>query len=67
MTLSKKQREVIKAWREEICRAHGDLDPGEDLDWHALFIGFAIGRGLSIDEATDYDLYDQHALPLESL
>lgn len=63
--LTAHEREVIDAWREKICNHGEEIDPENELDWTALFIGFAIGMGLSIESATDYALYDEHAYPCE--
>lgn len=57
--------EVIKAWKLEVCDWAGEIDPENEMDWHALFVGFAMGKGLSPADALDYSFYMDRAFPLE--
>ena len=66
MALTKQQKKVVGEWGDMICRHSKQVDPGDELQWESMFIGFAIGRGLTIDEATDYDLYIDHAFVKEA-
>lgn len=52
---SKAQQAVLKAWKLEVCDRREDLDPDDQLETDSLFIGFAIGKGLPINEANDDD------------
>lgn len=60
------ESKVIADWTIMICKRAGEVDQGNELDWRALFIGFAIGRGLSVERATDYMFYMDHAFPKET-
>ena len=51
------REELLKAWDTEICQKQELIDPENEQDWNSMFIGFALGKGFSIEEATDYDLY----------
>lgn len=64
-SLPPKLQAVIDAWEKEICRNASLVDPSEEYIWQGVFVGFAIGRGLTIEEATDYDLYNKYAFPKE--
>jgi len=57
--LTGKQKQVVEQWGEEICKYSREVDPSGELHWNSMFIGFAIGRGLSIEAATDYNLYEE--------
>ena len=58
------KEEVLKAWQDEVCKK--DIDPENRYCWESLFVGFALGKGLSVKEATDYSFYINEAFPLES-
>jgi hypothetical protein len=60
--------QVLKVWKEKVCK-NGSVINDSFLyraDWHSLFIGLAIGMGMSLEEATDYSFYTNEALPLEA-
>lgn len=38
---------------KQVCLRAVDIDQGEELDWHALSIGFFLARGLPTEEAYD--------------
>jgi hypothetical protein len=63
--LSSEKESLIAAWRYEVCNQANEIDPEDEHDWHSLFVGFALGHGLSIEDATDYKFYEQYAYPLE--
>jgi hypothetical protein len=52
-------QDILKAYRDKICKHADEIDPDQDLTWRALFIGLAIGMGASIEEATDPKFYAQ--------
>jgi hypothetical protein len=57
MKISKQVKAVVEAWATEICHKADILDPDNQLDWESMWIGFAIGKGLSINDAANfYDL-----------
>jgi len=57
--------ELIEMWKKEICDKSEEIDPEEELCWKSLFVGFLIGKGIDIETATDYKLYEEKALPME--
>ena len=61
----KKVKPIIKAWTTEVCTHSSQIDPSNELHWRSLFIGFAIGKGLSLKEAIDWSLYANEAFPCE--
>lgn len=56
--LTRKQRQVIEQWDRKICKHASEVDPNNQLHWRSLFIGFAIGCGVSVDVATSSELYN---------
>jgi uncharacterized protein YfaA (DUF2138 family) len=62
------RKEVLKAWKERVCLNAEKIDASVDkmACWHSLFIGFCLGLGLTLEEATDYSFYMKEALPLEA-
>ena len=57
------KNDLFKAWQDEVCKKN--VDPESRYCWESLFVGFALGKGLSVEEATDYSLYINEAFPLE--
>lgn len=62
-----REREVLRLWATEIVAMSAKIDPDGELDWHALFIGFALGKGLGMGQALNYDLYYNGALKCECM
>lgn len=60
------KKEVIEAWEKEICQKANEVDEANEFHWESLFVGFAIGKGLPIEEAIDYKFYINEAFPIES-
>jgi hypothetical protein len=50
------RKEVLLAWRDVLCRKSQRLNLDES-HWEDLFIGFAMGKGLTIQETRAYRLY----------
>lgn len=55
----KKQEELLKQWKEVICNNAEKIDPSQEYIWHGLFIGFMLGKGCTIKEATDLLFYNK--------
>lgn len=53
------KNEALLAWKEEICDRATQVDMTNELDWESLFIGFMIGKGIPIHEATDPLFYEE--------
>lgn len=66
MALTEKQQQVVDEWGSMICCNHEQIDPENELHWESMFIGFAVGRGLTIGDATDFSLYMLHAFKKEA-
>jgi len=47
------QLEVLREWRDEICKKRQQIDPNGEMLLMSLWLGFAIGKGLTVDEARD--------------
>ena len=47
-------------FRAEIVTVAREVDPGEELDWFALTVGWAIAKGLTPSEAHDFSIYARY-------
>lgn len=52
--MTKKERELLVADWRVIFDKSKDIDPYDQEDWRSLAIGFALGKGLAIDDAHDF-------------
>lgn len=46
--------DLVPEWNAEVYGKGEQIDPGNEFDWFSLAIGFAIGRGLNIDNARKF-------------
>lgn len=60
-------KEVAEEWGAEVCAKANEVDPLDEHEWRSMWIGFAIGRGLAPEVATDYDFYMEFAFPFEGM
>jgi len=52
-------KELIELWKKEVIDRADEIDPGSELHWPSLAVGWAIAQGMSIDSALDwYDYPD---------
>jgi len=49
--LTGKEKAALHRFQREVCERAGDVDPGGELHWESLAIGFFVGVGLSVDES----------------
>ena len=42
---------LIKKWKEEVMDKCKEVDPGDELHWESLATGWALAKGVSIDES----------------
>jgi hypothetical protein len=60
---------AARAFRSDVYRRAAEVDPSSELDWYALQVGFALGRGLSAADAHEfarvmrYQLNDGESVP----
>ena len=45
---------VRSDWRTLICNKADEVDPGSELCWRSLWIGFCVGHGVSLSEAISH-------------
>lgn len=64
--LSSENRYIVEAWALQVCACGNEVDPDQELDWRALWIGFALGKGMAMNLARDYAFYDDYAYLFES-
>lgn len=57
------QRQIIGRWRREIVQQAKKIDPGQEHDWHSIWVGFVIGAGRP--EFADYQTYMAIGFPEE--
>lgn len=60
--LSPKARALLPLFKSEICDQAQAIDPDEEMDWHAMSIGWAMAKGLSINEAGWFAGYVRYTL-----
>ena len=46
-----------KLFKTEVDDKEQEIDPEKELDWYALTVGWAVGKGLTPKEAVDFSLY----------
>lgn len=46
--------EVLAPWQEEISDHQDKIDPGAHEDWYSMALGWAIAKGMSLDDACDF-------------
>ena len=58
MKLTEQEKQIIQDYGE-ICKRWEEIDPNNEFIWRGIFIGFAIGCGLSIENAVRWQLYEE--------
>jgi len=43
--------ELITQWCKDVADHASEVDPGSEEDWGSLALGYALGKGLTPDEA----------------
>jgi hypothetical protein len=56
-------KDVVKRWRDRVCRRWQQVDPGEAFVWQGVWTGFvtALGR----DDLANYEAYMELGYPHE--
>lgn len=44
-------------WKEEVFDRNAEVDPGKEQDWFSLCLGWALGKGMSLDEAHNFAIH----------
>lgn len=60
-----KANELVQKFKTEITTRAKEIDPGEEIDWFSMSLGWAIANGLTITEAHQFSIwlrYDLHYL-----
>lgn len=65
--LGGRERMIVQEYGQEVCAMRAKIDPDNEFDWCALWIGFALGKGLGHAQATDYGFYSDYVFPMESM
>lgn len=52
--------ELYQQFRIEIIAKTSDIDPNADYDWYALSLGWAIAKGLTVEDAHRFALYARY-------
>jgi len=42
---------LVKQWKAQVFANPGDIDPENKEDWESLALGFALGKGLTAEDA----------------
>lgn len=48
---------LVKQWKEEVSDRAKEVDPNNKEDWYSLCLGWAIGKGLTPDDAYAFATY----------
>jgi hypothetical protein len=54
---------ILLDWHTDICKRSEVVDPGNELHWRSLWIGYAVAKGL--DPARADRIYSRKAAPFE--
>ena len=49
--MDKELEDLLDDYGSEILGCAEDIDPGNEEDWNSMAIGWAIGKGLTIEDA----------------
>ena len=55
--------QILQGWYTDICKRADVVDPDSELDWKALWIGYAVAKGLDAERA--WRIYLRKAQPFE--
>lgn len=53
--------DLLRAFKEEIWDKASEIDPDGRMDWEDLALGFFLGIGVSLEQASNYELLNQAA------
>lgn len=45
---------TIEAFKTEVHDKGSEIDPGDEYDWWSLTLGWALGKGMSPDDASSF-------------
>jgi len=65
-SVGRRHRDMLRGYAADVLSLADDIRFGE-TDFFSLWVGYALGKGLPVDEATDYEFYKAHVEPLEHL
>lgn len=49
--------ELVMEWRENVFDNSGAIDPLEEEYWPSVALGFALGKGKSVEDAREFTTY----------
>jgi hypothetical protein len=55
---------LVKQFEKECHDRGAEIDPGDELCWRSLTVGWAIAKGLSPDDAGEFACYIRYSTPL---
>ena len=55
-----KYKELSEQFKVEVHDHGDDIDPAYELNWHALTVGWALGKGLDPDSAKAFASYIEY-------
>lgn len=67
LTVPQHARPVVGAYAENVIAFADKIDPNQELDWTALWIGWALARGLRDVDALSERFYMDYVFPIESM
>lgn len=48
---------LLRKWKQDVYAQGEDIDPHNELDWFALCVGWALGKGVPIKDAKAFAIY----------
>lgn len=61
-----KERFILQEYAQEVCAMRAKIDPANEHDWHSLWVGYAVSKGLA-GEALTYRFYMSVVFPMENM
>ena len=52
--------EIAAKWKQDVWDVQDEVDANSESSWGDLAMGFALGNGLSPDQAFDFERYMSH-------
>jgi hypothetical protein len=57
MTCKKEWKPLLKLFKKEVTDKAAQIDPDQEYTWRGLVIGWAVAKGMGVEEALDFSLH----------
>jgi hypothetical protein len=55
-----KRNELTKDFIDNVLSISDEIDPSEQYHWDSLILGWALAKGLSTDDAIDFEIHFEY-------